>query len=113
MGTREIITMSMAGTSINHAGRDVVLYLDEEMQVVTDSGQSCYLPVIAVAGTDGYAEFLAAYRRQVAAWFGDDFEQAQNRLEEINLEFGYGPQRALDLVSEGMRRAKENDRLRR
>ena len=106
MDVKAIVEASMSGARVNQ-GADVVLYLDTANCKV--DGRWCFLPVMAVEGSDGYAEFLPRYRDKIAEWFGDDQEAAQEKVDEINRDAGYEPEAAIALVGASMARAAERD----
>jgi hypothetical protein len=107
MDMKAIVEASMSGARINQ-GADVVLYLDPAGTCKVD-GRWCFLPVMAIEGSDGYAEFLPRYRDEIAGWFGDDEEAAQEKVDEINRDAGYEPEAAIALVGASMARAAERD----
>jgi hypothetical protein len=108
MDIKSIVKASMSGASTNSGGRAVVLYLDPDM-IHRTGDRRCLLPVLAIEGLAEYAEFLPRYCDMIAGWFGEDEEQAQLKVDEVNHEIGFDPQAAIDLVGASMAAAAEQD----
>lgn len=110
MDVKKIVLASMEGARLNQGGKDVVLYLDETMR--HRSGRRGdgvhFLPVIVVADSAGYVEFLTPYQAQIAQWFGDEFDAAQEKVEEVNAELGFSLEEAEEVIGETFARSARN-----
>lgn len=101
--TLKIIDISMDAASRNNGGGTSVLYVDETMLY-----DGKYLPIIATAGTAGYAPFVPRIQDAVAAFFGSDYEMANVLVESINADRGISARDAILIVGETM--ALQNER---
>jgi hypothetical protein len=60
------------------------------------------MTVLVPAGQAGYVEFLPRFHDQIAEHFGDDLEEAERRVDEINESVGLGREEALAVVGRSM-----------
>lgn len=97
--TADLIRMSITATQRNNDGGRVVLYLDESMVA---PNRTDYLPVLNVEHMGGYYEFLEPYQEEFGAWFGPDYDTAQEKVDQFNAENGISPNEAVRIVGDSM-----------
>ena len=79
----------------------VVLWLDETMQY----GEN-WLPTLNIEGDDGFYRFPDMVRDEVAGFFGSNYQQARDLVDEVNLALGADAETVFDIVGGIMGRCR-------
>lgn len=97
-----LIEGSIMGARLNLGAERVVLYVDEFGLRRCADGIERYLPVLVPEGQAGFVEFLEQYQDRIAEYFGDDFEEAEARVDQINQREGISRDEAMKIVEHSM-----------
>lgn len=98
----ELIEVSIAFCRINTGAPRVALCVDEAGWYWCPDGVERYLPVLVPDGRPGYVEFVPEIRGVVAVYFGDNLEEAERKVDEINARNGIGREEMLRIVGLSM-----------
>lgn len=91
-GQEEVLLCARTLSQMND-GKTVVLHLDASMKF----GEN-WLPTLNIEGDTGFYRFPDGFRREIAGFFGPDYQVARGRVDEANETLGVDPDRARDIV---------------